>query len=273
MTIVGRCPLCHQDCELQDSHLLPNAIYRDLRMPELPNPNPIMSTSVQTGPRQEQVKTPLLCGSCEQRFNRGGENWVLANGYRLNGPSRLYEILQQATPLPEHQSGTVYAGGTIPGLDMRQISYFGVSVFWRASLSVWSYPEFGERSTFVDLGPYGESLRTYLLGESDLPRDIILWAAVFRTPTPPPVMSFPAGHRLPEGYYQHNFDIPGLSFTLFVGKQIPQKIRELCGIRSNIIFFTPIQTITEQRTAELFRKSPPSPALRKMHKKIWNEEL
>ena len=78
---------------------------------------------------------------------------------------------------------------------------------------------------------------------------------------------------LKEGYYQHNFDIPGLSFTLFVGKQIPQKTRELCAIRSEIIFFTPIQTIIDERTGELFRKSPPSPALKKMHRKIWNEEL
>src|SRR2546422_6754097 len=77
MAVLGTCALCRQPSELQDSHLLPRAIYRDLRMPDLPNPNPIIGVPTETGPRQEQVKTPLLCADCEARFNRNGEKWVL----------------------------------------------------------------------------------------------------------------------------------------------------------------------------------------------------
>jgi hypothetical protein len=274
MASVDRCALCRSHSELRVSHLLPRAIYRDLRMPDLPNSNPITCTSNETGPRQEQVKTTLLCGICEDRFNRNGEKWILDNGYRLNGPSNLYRMLQSADALPEHPSGTVYAGSTIPGLDMEKLSYFGVSVFWRASLDVWTAIT-KERSAFIDLGSYSESLRLYLLGGAEFPRDIVLWIAICRTPEPPPIMDFPRGHRLQEGYYQHDFGIPGLSFTLFVGKQLPANKRALCAIRSahQIVFFTPIQLAIDRRTAEFFSKSPPSPALRKMHRKITNEEL
>ncbi len=68
-------------------------------MPELPNPNPILGTPEETGPRQEQVVAPLLCGSCEHRFNVNGEKWVMEHGYRLRGPSRLYQTLEKAEPI------------------------------------------------------------------------------------------------------------------------------------------------------------------------------
>ena len=274
MAAVGICAVCRRRSELRDSHLVPRAIYHDLRMPELPNPNPIVSTTDETGPRQEQVKTPLLCGNCEDRFNRNGEKWVLDNGYRLGGPSKLYGMLQCANALPDHASGTAYAGSNIPGLEMQQLSYFGVSVFWRASLNVWTSVS-GERSAFISLGPYCEPLRLYLLEEGEFPHDAVLWAAVCRTPEPPPVMSFPCGEHTPDGFHRHTFDIPGLSFMLFVGKQIPKHMRELCAIRSpnQVLFFSPVERIIHRNTAQLFSGSPPSPALRKMHRKILNEEL
>jgi len=160
---------------LQVSHLIPRALYLDLRMPELPNPNPIVGTPEETGPRQEQVVAPLLCRKCERRFNVNGEKWVLENGYRLNGPSRLYQTLQAAEPLPEVPSGTAYAGAELPDLDMDKLAYFGASIFWRASLRVWPVTE--ERR-FLDLGRYAELLRRFLLGEAEFPLDMVLWSAI-----------------------------------------------------------------------------------------------
>lgn len=269
----GRCALCRFDRELQESHLLPRAIYCDLRSPGLPNPNPIFGTPEETGPRQDQFKTYLLCTDCEDRFNRDGEKWVLENGYRLKRPSRIFEKMSAATPLPEHASGTIYAGASIPDLDMQSLTYFGVSVFWRASLRVWIVG--GKLVAMVDLGPYGEQLRRYLLGGSDFPRDMVLWTAVSRRPDPPPVMSFPVGERKSEGFHQHTFEIPGQSFMLMVGRHIPASTRALCAIRSpqRILFFTSFEEITDRNSAKLFSKSPPSPSLRKLHRKVTGEEL
>jgi hypothetical protein len=242
-------------------------------MPDLPNPNPILATPLETGPRQEQVVADFLCLECEDRFNQHGEKWVLENGYRLNAPSKLHAMLSGASPLPNHAGGTVHAGAEIPGLDTRRLAYFGASVFWRASATAWQHT--GRNVPLIDLGPYRERLRRYLLGDGEFPDDVVLWVAVCRAPLPPPVMSFPSGGRNREGIHFYTFDIPGLSFALHVGKQIPMRSRELCTVRSpqKIVFFTPVEEIIARNAAQLFAKSPPSRALRKLHRRLWNEEL
>ncbi len=276
MSQIGTCKLCQRRAEIQSSHLIPRAIFLDLRMPHLPNPNPIMGLPEETGPRQEQVEAPLLCSECEQRFSANGEKWVLENGYRLKGPSRIFKLLDTAKPISD-EKWTVYAGAEIAGMDMDKISYFGASVFWRASVGTW--PMAGKKRKMIDLGRrYEEQLRAFLLGEAEFPHGMVLWSAVCRTPEPPPVISFPAGERVTEGihaYQRHIFDIPGFSFMLFVGNRIPDHVRDFCMVRSSrrFIYFSPVEKIIQRNTAQVFRESPPSQSLRKMHRKIWNEEL
>jgi hypothetical protein len=128
------------------------------------------------------------------------------------------------------------------------------------------------------LGRYAEPLRQFLFGEKEFPPEMVLWCAVFRTPEPPPVISYPVGELTSEGYesfHRHIFNIPGLSYTLHVGQRVPKGVRELCTIRSprRLLFFTPIQDVITRKTAELFHKSPPSPLLRKLHRRLTGEEL
>jgi hypothetical protein len=268
------CALCRQEAELQRSHLIPRAIYLDLRTPELPNPNPIVGTPKETGQRQEQIVAPLLCHSCEHRLSVNGEKWVLENGYRLNGPSRLYQTLKNAKP----SSGTIYAGADLPDLDMDKLAYFGASIFWRASLRVWPREKpRGKAESFLHLGPYAEQLRLFLLGEGEFPLDMALWCAVIRTPEPPPVVSFPVGQLTSEGgesFHMHTFDIPGLSYLLFVGRHVPKRKRERCMIRSSrrVLFFTPIEDVINRKTAQFFRKSLPDSLLRKLYRNMTGEE-
>jgi hypothetical protein len=276
MAVDGICALCRQEAELQLSHLIPRALFLDLRMPDLPNPNPIIGTPEETGPRQEQVVAPLLCSCCEHRFNTCGEKWVLEHGYRLAGPSRLHEILSKAKPLPEHLSGTVYAGADLPGLDMKKLAYFGASIFWRASLPVWSIA--GRRQDFLDLGRYVEPLRQFLLGEENFPPEMVLWSAVCRAPEPPPVISFPAGGLTSEGhqsFHRYTFNIPGLSYTLYVGQRIPDRKRKFCMVRSlrRVLFFSPIEQAINRNAAATFSKGMPSSSLRKLHRTVTGGEL
>jgi hypothetical protein len=205
-----------------------------------------------------------------------GEKWVIEHGYRLKGPSRLYQTLKNAEPLPEHPSGTVYAGAELSDLDMDQLAYFGASIFWRASRPVWSIA--GKRRHFLDLGRYAEQLRQFLIGEREFPSDMVLWSAVSRAPEPPPVISFPTGEVTYEdgkSFHRHTFDIPGLSYMLYVGRRVPKKVHDFCMIRSprRLLFFSPVEQIIARNTAQTLRKSPRSPSLRKLHRKVMGEEL
>jgi hypothetical protein len=188
----------------------------------------------------------------------------------------MFQALSAASSVCEH-SWTVYAGAEVDGLDMDKISYFGASVFWRASVGTWSIA--GKKRRLIDLGErYAEQLRAFLAGEAEFPRAMVLWAAVCRTAEPPPVISFPTGEIVGDGfksYHRHTFNIPGLSFMLFVGNRLPDQIRELCMVRSSrrFIYFSPVEEIIERNTAATFAKSPPSPSLRKLHRKLWNREL
>jgi hypothetical protein len=276
MPQIGTCKLCRREAEIQWSHLIPRAIYLDLRMPELPNPHPIIGLPEETGPRQEQAVARLLCRSCEQRFSANGEKWILENGYRLKGPSRIFQALNTAKSVCQH-SWTLYAGNEVDALDMDKITYFGASVFWRASAGSWEIA--GKKRRLIDLGNrYQEDLRAFLAGEAAFPERMVLWSAVCRTADPPPVISFPTGEIVGEGfasYHRHTFDIPGLSYMLFVGNRIPDRVRELCIATSvrRFIFFSPVEEIIQRNAASVFAKSPPSPSLRKMHRKISGEEL
>ena len=277
MVAISRCALCLRDEQLQMSHLIPRALYLDRRMPELPNPNPIYGLPEEQGPRQEQFVERLLCRDCEHRFSVNGEKWVLENGYRLKGPSTIYEALAAATAVPDYPGGTVYAGAEIDALDMDKLSYFGASVFWRASVV---HLDIGrKRRHMIQLGAkYEESLRAYLLGEAPFPNSMVLWSAVCRTPEPPPVITYPAGERVSEGYesfYRHTFDIPGLSYMLHVGNRLPPHIRDTCVVASprRYIYFSPFERLIDRNTARAFAKSAPSQSLRKLHRKVSGEEL
>jgi len=270
------CALCLQEAELRRSHLIPRGLILDLRVPELSNPNPIVSMPEETGPRQEQIVAPLLCGSCEHRFSVNGEKWVLENGYRMKGPSRLYQTLNNAKPLPEYASETVYAGADLPALDMDKLAYFGASIFWRASRGVWSLA--GKRQHFLELGRYAEPLRQFLLGEGEFPPDMALLGFIFRTPEPLPIVSLPSGELISEGgksFHKHTFDIPGLAYVLCVGRHVPKWIRELCMIRSprRVLSFSSVERIVRYNLIKSFSKSSPSPSLRKLYRNMTGEEL
>ena len=73
----GQCHLCLQTKELMESHLIPAAFYRLLRTPGEKNPNPVVVNPTFQERTSKQVTGRMLCGTCEARFNLGGENWVL----------------------------------------------------------------------------------------------------------------------------------------------------------------------------------------------------
>jgi len=140
--------------------------------------------------------------------------------------------------------------------------YFGASVFWRASVG--KFRNLGTAEPLITLGKYEEDFRRFLLGLADFPQNSAIWVAVSNTPSPAPVMNFPMSQRV-NSYYQHIFEIPGMSFLLFVGKQLTKHIREFCAARSpeRIIYFTDIDSLIRADSRRVFGTSPATPKLQR----------
>ena len=140
MPSLGTCGLCLQKKELQNSHLLPAALYRQLREPsDGSDPNPIVVTRSRAFTSSKQVSSPFLCTDCELRLSVKGENYVLTQCAKRNGTFKFRELLQSASPLcvDDMNQTAVYDVQRLLDTKVDQYLYFAASVFWRASARSW----------------------------------------------------------------------------------------------------------------------------------------
>ena len=70
-TRIGQCKLCLEQKQLQESHLMPDALYAHGKK------GIQYATRSQSGQNPQHMKAHLLCSDCEQRFNQLGESEVL----------------------------------------------------------------------------------------------------------------------------------------------------------------------------------------------------
>jgi hypothetical protein len=221
---VGTCKLCQTTARLQKSHLLPAAAYRYVRDLSKKNENPVVVGKKVTATSSRQVQDYLLCAACEDLFNKNGERWFLKqvwNGQRFP----LGDKLRLALPVWSFPEWTVFSGRDV-GIDTDQLSYFALSVVWRAAVHQWTMP-FGDKSTVLYLGAAEQPIRDFLLGNVGFPPDVMVWSLVctdtasirtFLLPTAITTLPFPAFH------------LNVLGITCFVFTRVPAQadIRELC---------------------------------------------
>jgi len=71
---IGTCGLCLSEAELQDSHLLPKALFKIIsaaaRAEGATNPHPVLVTPEIAIQTSAQVTDHFLCADCEDRLNR-----------------------------------------------------------------------------------------------------------------------------------------------------------------------------------------------------------
>ena len=208
------CRLCLSIRPLCKSHFLPKAIYRTLRSSTSANPNPVVFGAGFGYQTSDQAQAYLLCEECESRFRKGGEDWVLANCLRSGGKFPLRDVLYNATPVWEDSEIRLYSCKNAPSIDPNSITYFRLSVFWRAAVYNWTI---GGRPVSIELGPYREPLRAFLLGAAAFPRSTSL--SVFVWAQNAELMLNPHSGNA-DGYHYHEFTIPGMAFMLFVGGRL-----------------------------------------------------
>jgi hypothetical protein len=171
------------------------------------------------------MKDYVLCGDCEQRFSKNGEHWTLSQMAKESG-FPLQEKLRKATPIRSIAGLTTYAGAKIPDLHLDKLEYFCLSVFWRAAVHDWT-PIHGEKYERLQLGPYRECLRQYLLGVAPFPQNVITMISVYEDKDFIRAMFPPAlGEPRPNEGRPYSFLIPGIQFSMTLGKQLKPESRE-----------------------------------------------
>lgn len=231
MKAPGICALCKDLSVLQDSHLMPKALYRLLRSPELLNPHPTVISREAIMETSRQAKTFLLCAACEQRFHRNGEDWMMRNCCRASDQFLLRETLLSVSPGYFDGQVAVYSGKTA-NVDLAKLVYFAVSVFWRAAVSHWIVES--TRLEPLELGTgFTEQIRLFLLGEESFPTDAAITTEVlaFHEASLGTAV-FPYGGRN-GNFHLYSFAIPGVRFDFYVGKRIPPEARRMCTFRSS----------------------------------------
>ena len=96
------------------------------------------------------------------------------------------------------------------------LTHFAMGIFWKAAIHSWSG---SETAPLIDLGPYTESVRRYLLGETGFPSRMALMIGVL--PVPVKNISFSGPYRGSNAEW-HNFVlyVLGIEFMLLVGKAV-----------------------------------------------------
>jgi hypothetical protein len=138
--MLGQCRLCLEMKDLLNSHFLPAALWKGARTPGLKNPNPVTITKETSGTTSKQMQTYLLCGECEERFNKGGEfealRWIAPGQSRFPIADRL----NVACPRVSNQIFKGYSGSAV-GICTEQLAYFALSILWRAAVHSWHLPD------------------------------------------------------------------------------------------------------------------------------------
>lgn len=176
--MLGTCKLCTFEKDLQDSHLMPRALYKKARGSGAKgNQDPHVVTVRGRKRSSHQVTDYVLCRECEQRFSKKGEDYVMRLVTQQNGKFPLLEALKKIPPQQSGKNFAVYSAAGTPDIERDKIAYFAISVFWRASVHTWEQ-ESGEMVS-IELGKkYNEEIRKYLLGESPIPQNAALTVAV-----------------------------------------------------------------------------------------------
>lgn len=229
----GECSLCGEMRALIDSHLIPKSAYKHVRG-EGKAKSPIKIDGVNKAAFQtdEQIKQYLLCGGCEDLFNKFGEK-VVSSLWRTKKGFPLLEKLQTAKALAVGEEFTIYASDAISQKEFNALRYFAFSVFWRAQ--VWKC-EHGESMLRHRMSAsYEKKLRRFLLQREE-PKSVYLMMMVNTFDELNGLISFP--YRQGQDLNIYSFMILGLKFCMFLGDRDKTVVSPFREYGANAIILT-----------------------------------
>jgi hypothetical protein len=204
-----------------------------------------------------QISKHLLCAHCDNKINEKGENWTLNFCYRpdsrkYRGPNYQFrlrdEVLKNATPMKstmmkfsddgQPELLEIYSATDNPKIRWEVLTYFAISVFWRACVTEWEFEGIknGKYRIKMSGNPvysqmYREQMHQYLLTgkEEDFPTDMSLRVHVHVDEHPTAMTNLPGIEENTEGdgTATCTFQIPGIGFEL----RMREKQRGTCIVR------------------------------------------
>lgn len=225
----GECKLCHRTGELRKSHFIPKAAYKLIQKSE--GESPIAARAAVTFQTDEQITDYVLCASCENRFNKQGEAWVMKYCARSADNFRLKELIDNAKPIAGNGL-KVYSAANILEISVDKLSYFAASIIWRAAVHDWKFGKQKIKRLYLG-GRYVEELRQYLLGETGFPQNAVVWVSIIPESKLWGSFVAPYGEKLDQ-CWRYKFPFLGISFMFFLGKLIDPQIRRMCTLRSDL---------------------------------------
>jgi hypothetical protein len=249
---IDLCKMCLKIRELQDSHLLPAAVYRKLRSkllrdPDNPNSDPISVSGRRARQTSKQTTDYLLCSDCEGILDQMGEKYflpLLAN--ELGFP--FQDVL--CSFAPDVAEPDLYACARNSSIDCDKIAHFASGIFWKAAVHAWVHVD---STVKIELRGYEQGLREYLLGAQPFPNGVTL--VVLALPPNVPLLSAVAPIQTREpSFDMYWFYVPGIQFFLFAGERTPPEIAYLCFIRNPLhpVIVDPTAVLS---LARLYRES------------------
>jgi len=189
-----------------------------------PDSEPVLVTTKVMMQTSRQLQHRLMCSSCEHSLNIGGEEWLLPLLATIDKTFPLLDLIETLPPEAVDGDDRIYAASRNPAIHVDRLLHFVMGVFWKASIHSWSG---NSKEPLIELGPYGEKVRTFLRGETPFPKNMGLVIGVL--PREKAVVSFSYPYRgLAKDCHNFIFYIPGVQVALNAGKRLPTGMPTFC---------------------------------------------
>lgn len=217
----GICKLCQQDKPLVLSHFMPRALYGYCRSGDS---SPIKVGHGVVIPTDRQTQDYLLCEVCEDVLNKGGETWLTPKLATMDRHFPFYDLLTRLPPDSVEDGAQVYFAAKNSEIEVDKIAHFAMGLFWKASVHSWTGDGQEPR---IQLGPYSDSIRLWLLGDGPFAAHINL-AVIVSPPLRAQITFSDPREGVKQGWRSYYSHVPGILFMMSAGKDVSPEMQWFC---------------------------------------------
>ncbi|HHD2705486.1 TPA: hypothetical protein ACN01Y_003129 [Klebsiella pneumoniae] len=232
-----KCELCKKAAILKNSHLMPKSLYKIITRTFSPYDSaPVWASNSQKSIyfSNAQITKKLLCGICEDRFNKHGEKYVIEKCLKNEYTFELKKMLDSSIPSIHVNGSSYFSPNDIHKLNSEKFMYFVASIVWRVATTNWSNDDIANLNGSLP-DEYNESLRNYLLKKTEFPKNIYITVCIDSDTDPVPIMSLPSGDIINNMHV--SFFIPGIKFNIFFGEKVDQTLSAILNkLDINLIY-------------------------------------